>query len=256
MAMTWYWIGFLAADGCVSDDGDLYLRLAQRDLGHIEALRAFVGAGEPGTAAGRIAGPHKGCYCLSLRSRRITADLERLGGITPRKTQTYTPTARAAAQRAFWLGMLDGDGTAYWHKNNRWGTQTPEVIWTGSHAAMAACWAFWSAQLPNERIAPPRALKSQHLWEVRLWARAAPLAAQILLSACKRSLPRKRSKLQAIAQHPMRTPVRLTRSCTWCGTDVQRYPSQARTPHSFCSREHYLAWWRASGSALRIRTVA
>ena len=41
-AQAWYWVGFLGADGCVSDTGMIYLRLAERDLDHIKAFRSFV----------------------------------------------------------------------------------------------------------------------------------------------------------------------------------------------------------------------
>lgn len=148
----WYWVGFLAADGCVSDEANVQLRLAACDLSHIEALRAYVGAGAPGSAAGRISGPHKGSYRLTIRSRRIADDLAELGAIKPRKSLSYTPTARAAVQTDFWLGMLDGDGTAYWHADARWSSRRPELIWSGSRAAMTSCVAFWREQLPAHRV--------------------------------------------------------------------------------------------------------
>lgn len=200
-AQTWYWVGFLAADGCVSDQGDIYLRLAQRDREHLEHLRAFVGAGAVGRNAGRISGPHKGSFCLTFRSRPIAADLLRLGGITPRKTLTYDPGPRAAAEPAFWLGLLDGDGTAYWHNSTRWKTRRAELIWCGSSKAMAACAAFWRCALADEGIRPPRQLPGGNLWEMRLTmaGQRAPTAARLLLEASGYSLPRKRRTLQAFA---------------------------------------------------------
>ncbi len=47
-AQAWYWMGFLGADGCVSDQGMVYLRLQERDRAHVEALRTFVGGGDEG----------------------------------------------------------------------------------------------------------------------------------------------------------------------------------------------------------------
>jgi len=51
-----YWLGFLLADGSVSDAGLLTLRLAAVDREHVERFRAFVGAGHPVTEGRNGAG--------------------------------------------------------------------------------------------------------------------------------------------------------------------------------------------------------
>lgn len=245
-AQAWYWMGFLAADGCVTDRAAIQLRLAGRDRGHLEALREFVGAGRMGSDSGRISGPHRdGSSCLTFVSQLIAADLWRHARIAPRKTLVYTPGPRAATQPAFWLGMLDGDGTVYWHRDRRWSAPArPELIWTGTREAMTAAAAFWQEHLDGHRVGPPRPVTKGALWELRLAAQASAVAAPVLLDACDYSLARKRTALHKVAAHRP-AHVAVCRPCAWCGTQVRRSASRASGPRSFCSQEHNLLWRRA-----------
>lgn len=64
----------------------------------------------------------------------MAADLRRLGGITPRKSLTYDPGSQAAAEAAFWLGMLDGDGTAGIYTFKQGNAVRPHLRWLGTAA--------------------------------------------------------------------------------------------------------------------------
>jgi hypothetical protein len=209
-AQAWYWVGFIAADGCVTERQTLLVRLAGQDLDHLHVLRAFVGAGAVGSASGRISGPaSNGSFCLQIASSQILEDLARLGGIRPRKSLAYVPPASAATQAAFWLGMLDGDGTVYWHKSPSARTPRgrPQLMWLGTADAMHACFDFWQARLPATVSAPRQ--RQGVLWELRLSSSMSVLAAKELLRACSYSLPRKRCKLREAARYvPARRPSR------------------------------------------------
>ncbi len=218
-AQAWYWIGFLGADGRVSDQGMVYLRLQERDRAHVEALRTFVGGGDEG----RISGPSKSdrSYCLALTSRPIAADLLRLGGIAPRKTLTYDPGAQAASKAAFWLGMLDGDGTAGIYTFKQGKAIRPHLKWLGTKAAMTRCPAFWSAALPDRHFSAIVPLRK--LWVMRCKAkpRSAPLAS--CWSRVPFSLDRKRVTVERIACFVNRRMRERGRRCTIEGCDQPYY---------------------------------
>jgi hypothetical protein len=194
---AWYWMGFLGADGCVSDSADVTLRLGARDLEHVKAFRRFVGGGER-----RIYGPTRGCYALTFRSRPIARDLQRCAGITPRKTLTYDCGPMAASRPAFWLGLLDGDGTAYWHTDRRHpGRPRPELRWHGARPVMERCATFWATELGLERVPTVREMKTDgaSLYAVALTGGRAASAAALMLTWRVGSLARKRPLLASIA---------------------------------------------------------
>jgi Probable Zinc-ribbon domain len=192
-AQGWYWLGFLGADGCVGDDASIYLRLGARDLDHIKAFRTFVGGGER-----RIYGPHKGCYCLTIRSRAIAADLARWAGIEPRKSLTYDCGARAAREWAFWLGLLDGDGIVYWHRDRRGGANyaTPELRWNGARSTIERCADFLRTEMGMDQRIRSVPTRSGGLFGITVSGDAARRMAAGLLRSCTYSLPRKRATLE------------------------------------------------------------
>ncbi len=239
----WYWIGFLAADGCVGDKGIVELRLAAVDLSHIEALRAFVCRGEN---YGRINGPHKdGSYVFTCSSKQIAADLLRHGNITPRKTHTYDPGPIPSSQAAFWMGMLDGDGSVFWHINQWKSGGHPELIWSGTEMAMLACRNFWVTTYPGTSFPNIRRANGRTLWEFRITGSRTKAAAQLLLDSCPYRLPRKREKLEAFASAPSREPAKRSCRCALpgCSQEFFRYRSALKNRDAvWCSYEHYVLW--------------
>lgn len=231
-SQTWYWLGLLGADGCVSDKGMIYLRLQERDRAHVEALRAFVGAGEQG----RISGPSKSdrSYCLAFTSRPIAADLLRLGGITPRKSLTYDPGVQAASQAAFWLGMLDGDGTAGIYRFKQASQVRPQLRWLGTKAAITRCAAFWAKALPDRHIG--KICPSRKLWQFGVQGETAQRAAVLLLDSCDYSLARKRETIERIAVFVNRPMRERGRTCVVTDCDEPNYGNGFCVGHYLASR--------------------
>ena len=106
--MAEYWSGFLMADGRVTDNGTIVLRLQQRDRRHIEKFRAFLGSEAPiyFEAATRSVG-------ITVCSREMADDLGELG-IIPRKLLISRACDSLADSPHFWRGMFDGDGHIVW----------------------------------------------------------------------------------------------------------------------------------------------
>jgi len=231
-AQVWYWIGMLGADGCVSDEGAIFLRLQERDSAHVEALRAFVGGGHEG----RISGPSKSdrSYCLAFTSRPIAADLLRLGGITPRKSLTYDPGTQAAAEAAFWLGMLDGDGTTGIYTFKRANAVRPQLRWLGTKAAIARCAEFWTDALPDRHIG--KIVPARKLWQFGVQGETAQRAAVLLLDSCDFSLARKRETIERIAAFVNWPMSRRGRTCSVADCDAANYGNGLCSKHYQASR--------------------
>ncbi len=101
-----YWIGFLMADGCVLDESKVVLALKCDDKSHVEKFRTFLRTESrpiydvPST---------KSC-ALKIHSRQIVKDLARYG-VVNNKSLTACCRNDIHLEPAFWLGMMDGDGS-------------------------------------------------------------------------------------------------------------------------------------------------
>ncbi len=101
-----YWLGFLSADGCISDSNTLIVGLSPKDEDHLVRLRTALGANHPlyrkpdGTAA-----------VLAITSVVMARDLAQFG-VVPRKTFTIRwPTNLPDNMlRHYARGYVDGDG--------------------------------------------------------------------------------------------------------------------------------------------------
>lgn len=105
-----YWLGFIAADGCIHNRS-LVIRLCATDRAHLLKLTtALKYAGPIHDVAG--GGPYnsKPQVHLGLCSERLTDALQR-HGITPAKSLTLAPWCGPDdLMRHYWRGVLDGDG--------------------------------------------------------------------------------------------------------------------------------------------------
>jgi transposase-like protein len=108
-----YWCGFLFADGCLPRDQHgtqaLSVNLAEKDRGHLEKLRSFLGSDHAITritTVRLIGGP---TVYYKVRSKHISDRLLALG--MTKKTDDRAPCSELANSRDFWRGMIDGDGT-------------------------------------------------------------------------------------------------------------------------------------------------
>lgn len=106
---AYYWAGFIAADGNISDSGRVSLAVAEKDIDHLLKFKKVLSAehkitkwtNKNGTVMHRIA----------IRSKMLTADLLDKFNIGPRKSLSYNPPPFSTKyERHFWRGYFDGDG--------------------------------------------------------------------------------------------------------------------------------------------------
>jgi hypothetical protein len=111
-----YWAGFIAADGCVHDNGTLFIGLSIKDKDHLQKFADAIGyTGKIGEYFYAKEG-RKDVHTVQLRlatAKQIAIDLEKWFNITPRKTKTLkAPTLLNLEQQiAFVAGYTDGDGS-------------------------------------------------------------------------------------------------------------------------------------------------
>lgn len=99
-----YWLGFITADGCVSDSR-LILNLQEKDREHIAKFADFLGTSAP---IARVS--DRPAFAIHVCSNRILSDLASLG-VGPRKSLTVTPwNGPVHLMRHYWRGLWDGDG--------------------------------------------------------------------------------------------------------------------------------------------------
>lgn len=103
-----YWLGFIAADGCVYIGGrqhTLRIDLQPRDLHWLERFRDIIAPGMQITKHGERS------YSFGIGSQELVSDLITLG-ITPRKSLTLEwPNVPELFEIPFLLGYFDGDGS-------------------------------------------------------------------------------------------------------------------------------------------------
>jgi hypothetical protein len=105
-----YWVGFLMADGCVSELGQIVVTLSRKDRPHLEKLSKFLGSERPlyeTKSTGYSATPNG--VTLSLRSKPLCKALAKFG-VVPAKTFTAEAPETIRNNAHFWRGVVDGDG--------------------------------------------------------------------------------------------------------------------------------------------------
>lgn len=105
-----YWLGFLAADGSITERNCVALVLAEADGDHVGRFRDAIGAGHKlmtVTNAGYRS------VRLAVRSDVMVAALAR-HGVVPNKSLTAAPAQiTPELMRHYWRGVFDGDGSLY-----------------------------------------------------------------------------------------------------------------------------------------------
>jgi len=101
-----YWLGFLAADGCVTDKQTLELTLMAQDKSHIEKLRFSLESNHP-----IVDMPYKNQSKIVIGRKDLCNGLRR-HGIVERKTFSIEyPDIPNEMDPHFIRGVFDGDGT-------------------------------------------------------------------------------------------------------------------------------------------------
>ena len=102
-----YWLGFIYADGCISDRRELILHLSNKDIKHLEIFKKHIKSNSP------INNCQQNSISLTLRGKQIIRDLKNLG-VIPRKTFIIKyPNIPEDLNRHFIRGVFDGDGCLY-----------------------------------------------------------------------------------------------------------------------------------------------
>ena len=119
---SFYWAGFIAADGCLYERKDgfkqLAIKLASKDKIHLESFKKDIDTNAPiSLYKNKNSNRNKKWndtdqYQLRISSRKIFNNLNRFG-ITPRKTKTYNVPNEILLHELcnhFMRGYFDGDG--------------------------------------------------------------------------------------------------------------------------------------------------
>lgn len=117
---TAYWLGFIAADGCVFEKEDGYrlkIGLQEKDMSHLEKFCADLESNlSVKTQAVKVNGKAYGTSSVQVNSTKLCRDLIS-HGIHPQKTFTLKmPSIPNNLMRHYIRGFIDGDGCYYINK--------------------------------------------------------------------------------------------------------------------------------------------
>ena len=193
-----YWLGFIAADGCVYIGGrqhTLSLQLQRRDRHWLERFRTIIA---PAVTITDNAGTMSSS--LSMGSQELVHDLISLG-ITPRKSNTLEwPKVPEPFVIPFLCGYFDGDGSL----SKRSGRKTDQYAWylLGTLPFLNRASTYIHQQVGVQLKPPIRAHKdaSPHLF--MLYAHKHALAIDRALNASGLGLPRKHLPVMQTAPSP------------------------------------------------------
>ena len=198
-----YWLGFIAADGCVYRDA-LGVCLDEGDAEHLEKLRAALASEQP---LRLLTDPRHGNRTsrLQIHSQRLTGGLM-AAGIIPAKSFTLLPWAGPPELlRHYWRGVVDGDGSVGKDGRGEW-----FVRLVGSRA-MAQGFADFVAERTGWQRKEARPHKT--IWHVGYVGVSIPQAiATVLYKGATTFLDRKKATAdELLAVVPLRKRLRLPR---------------------------------------------
>jgi hypothetical protein len=205
-----YWIGFLMADGNVSDkpkwgNRNITLGLSVRDLAHVEKFKEFVGSSNkigirPATTSvvnGRAVKSGPSAH-FRFSSKRIAEHLIAFG-VVPRKS----PIAKVIGlefDRDFWRGVIDGDGCVTWQTLRRHNYVMPHITLCGSRALMDQFSTFIHSIIPDCKAVVRQAKKTGPVCFCRTSGMPAALIIKHLYEDAVEALDRKAATAAKIIQ--------------------------------------------------------
>lgn len=184
-----YWIGFLMADGCISQirgwTPRVSLSLAIYDAAHVEQFRAFL------KSSHRLFFNKQGnAVTLTVASRHLCDTLAAYG-VVPRKSLT-AKVVGLENDRHFWRGVVDGDGSISLPNSN-----AARIQVAGSQDLMQQFSEFVYSH--NSRCyAKVRKLEGRNLYEFKA---CGIHIMRLLYENCSVALPRKLERVQTVLAH-------------------------------------------------------
>lgn len=204
-----YWLGFIAADGCLPPlrDGPprrMTLKLSAKDTAHLEAFRDAIEYTGPIYRNRSVCKERAQCngvaqVTLSIGRRRFAAHLVDRG-ICPRKTSEFAaaPTNGVPDDllRHFWRGYFDGDGSlTVSSRKSRPGP--PE--WAASLVGTRPVLEAYAAFLYDGAGVSARVNKSRSIWVVSVGGtNPIQAAVRLLYAGATVFLPRKKALAEVI----------------------------------------------------------
>lgn len=185
-----YWIGFLLADGCISEDKEgsdrLIVGLNKKDKSQLVKLRKWLKSNHKIREISKI-----NAVELRIRSQQL-CDMLRDFGITPRKSLTAIPDGRLIDNRHFWRGMIDGDGTIFVDGRDK-------LFCLGLLGTYDVCQRFWQFCLRFDPLFQEVSVCKApwNGWSVRCSGRKAKSIAKELYRDSNISLNRKQKIVEA-----------------------------------------------------------
>lgn len=146
-----YWLGFLAADGCVTDNNRLVVNLHMKDKEHLEKLKLAL---ESEHSIGRTSSrPHM--VSLQIMSGQLISGLAQWG-VHPRKTFTLKwPNFLSESLICHYLrGYIDGDGCFRTWKGKKSLRTSVSMIATKDFCIGAQDFLMSSCQLSRTKLLP------------------------------------------------------------------------------------------------------
>lgn len=253
-----YWAGFVMADGCIYRGSVVQVSSQVGDAEHLAAFLSFADCSAPvHQSKGNIAR-------ASLHSPKIVADLGR-HGIVPRKSYGARASRELAEWPAFWLGVIDGDGTVGC-------SRAPYISVCGSRPLMRQYQRFLARNVldgRSQRIFH----RNDGLCIVTVEGVSARRLAELLYSASPVSLKRKRKRAEGALKYTSlrsRThgfalePAKRRREKreTWGGNGTARNPHVASLDRSkvksALKRHHFcdLRPWKPAARSSMVAFIA
>lgn len=184
-----YWIGFLMADGSVTQGKYFNLAIGEADASHIEEYRKFLKSEHKITksTSGNIWNEKKSNRVqLSIYSKKVVADLATYG-IGPRKSMTAEVIGDIKNSRHFWRGVVDGDGHLGFSKGS------PNIGLVGSKRTVEQFCEYVQKAIGGKL---PSTYKMHMIWRMQLCATRGWLLIRHLYDGATVALDRK-AKLAA-----------------------------------------------------------
>lgn len=161
-----YWLGFIAADGCVTGFSAGYprlqIKLARKDRDHLALLHKTLKAKRPIRDTEEVSfGVARSASTLAVYSPPLANALV-THGITPRKSATLQPwDGPATLMPHYWRGLVDGDGSITINDTGVY------LSFVGSEA-VARSFREWAHQVSGTNAAARQGKPGSSYWVVQV----------------------------------------------------------------------------------------